>query len=306
VIPLVVLFLVLAASMFGAFELNLPSGLQARLNQIGGKGFGGAFAMGLVGGLIAAPCTGPFLAGLLAYVSTTGSVFGGGSLLFVYAIGMGVLFWVLAAFALALPKSGAWMEAVKSIGGIALLWAALYFLRPLVGVLSMFASPELWFLGLALGAAAVGVAIGGVKLSFHGPWSERLRKGLGVVLIVAGTYSAWDWWLTPKHRLAWTYDEQAAFARAEAEGKGVIIDFAAKWCIPCAELELTFGDDDVYEAITENFVPSVIFVDARKGELARVNKMMKPDPMLKQIVRPAIQRLREGTPAKPPAVMKPR
>jgi thiol:disulfide interchange protein len=224
------------------------------------------------------------------------------------------------------------MEAVKSIGGIALLWAALYFLRPLVGVLSMFASPELWFLGLALGAAAVGVAIGGVKLSFHGPWSERLRKGLGVVLIVAGTYSAWDWWLTPKHRLAWTYDEQAAFARAEAEGKGVIIDFAAKWCIPCAELELTFGDDDVYEAITENFVPlkfdvtdnddprneavrekwgaaalpSVIFVDARKGELARVNKMMKPDPMLKQIVRPAIQRLREGTPAKPPAVMKPR
>src|SRR5262249_22587756 len=66
VIPLVVLFVALAASMFGAFELNLPSGLQARLNQIGGKGYGGAFAMGLVGGFIAAPCTGPFLAGLLA------------------------------------------------------------------------------------------------------------------------------------------------------------------------------------------------------------------------------------------------
>src|SRR3569833_1218060 len=60
-------FSVLAASMFGAFELNLPAAWQAKLNQIGGKGFGGAFAMGLVGGLIAAPCTGPFLASLLLY-----------------------------------------------------------------------------------------------------------------------------------------------------------------------------------------------------------------------------------------------
>src|SRR3954467_12283864 len=100
VVPLVVVFCALAASMFGAFDLNLPASWQARLNQVGGKGFGGAFAMGLVGGLIAAPCTGPFLAGLLAYVSTTGSAVGGGALLFTYAIGMGVLFWVLAAFAL--------------------------------------------------------------------------------------------------------------------------------------------------------------------------------------------------------------
>src|SRR5262245_514178 len=79
VIPLVLLFVVLAASLFGAFELNLPSGLQARLNQVGGKGFGGAFAMGLVGGLIAAPCTGPFLAGLLAFVATSDNVVFSGS-----------------------------------------------------------------------------------------------------------------------------------------------------------------------------------------------------------------------------------
>ncbi|HEY6033207.1 MAG TPA: cytochrome c biogenesis protein CcdA, partial [Kofleriaceae bacterium] len=86
VFPLVALFLALAASMFGAFDLNLPSGIQAKLNQVGGRGFGGAFAMGLVGGLIAAPCTGPFLAGLLASVSTTGNVALGASLLFTYAI----------------------------------------------------------------------------------------------------------------------------------------------------------------------------------------------------------------------------
>src|SRR5258706_10318967 len=87
VIPLVILFLALALSMFGAFDLNLPSSLQAKLNQVGGSGYGGAFAMGLVGGLIAAPCTGPFLAGLLASVSTTGNVALGATLLFTYAIG---------------------------------------------------------------------------------------------------------------------------------------------------------------------------------------------------------------------------
>jgi thiol:disulfide interchange protein DsbD len=315
VLPLVGLFLALAASMFGAFELNLPSGLQARLNQIGGKGFGGAFAMGLVGGLIAAPCTGPFLAGLLAYVSTTGSVFGGGSLLFVYAIGMGVLFWVLAAFALSLPKSGAWMESVKSVGGIALLWAALYFLRPLVRDLRMFASPAAWFLIAALAAVAAGVALGAIKLSFHGPWSHRLRKGAGVALMVLGAYAAWDWNLTPKQRLPWSYDEQTAFARARAEGKGVMVDFSAAWCIPCDELELTFGDDEVYDAITSSFVPlkldvtddtprndalrgtygaatlpSVIFVDTQGRVLARVKKLLEPDAMMR-VVWAAVKQL---------------
>jgi thiol:disulfide interchange protein DsbD len=141
VIPLVLLFVALATSMFGAFELNLPPSLQGKLNQVGGQGFGGAFAMGLVGGFIAAPCTGPFLAGLLAFVASTGSVVGGGSLLFVYALGMGVLFFAIAAFAMSLPKSGRWMEWVKSGGGLLLMVGALYFLRPLLPWMRTFASP---------------------------------------------------------------------------------------------------------------------------------------------------------------------
>jgi thiol:disulfide interchange protein DsbD len=315
VLPLVALFVALAASMFGAFELSLPASLQSRLSQVGGKGLGGAFAMGLVGGLIAAPCTGPFLAGLLAYVSTTGSVLGGGSLLFVYALGMGVLFWVIAAFALSLPKSGPWMESVKSVGGIALLWAALYFLRPLVPALRMFAPPDLWFLLAAVGAIGIGIAIGGIKLSFHGPLRDRVRKGIGVALIVGGAYAAWDWRQVPKQRLPWLHDEIVAFERAASESKGVMVDFSATWCIPCEELELTFGAPDVYDAITARFVPlkfdvtedsaandalrakygaqtlpSVVFLDVRGRVLGRVKTAIDPDPMLR-VVRRAAQQL---------------
>src|SRR3569832_2931593 len=128
VFTLAILFVALALSMFGVFVLILPASWQAKLNTVGGKGYGGAFAMGLVGGLIAAPCTGPFLAGLLTYVATTANVVGGGGLLYLYGLGMGELFFILAAFAVSLPKSGAWMDYVKSLGGIGLLFAAIYYL----------------------------------------------------------------------------------------------------------------------------------------------------------------------------------
>jgi thiol:disulfide interchange protein DsbD len=330
VLPLVALFCALAASMLGAFDLNLPASWQARLNQVGGKGFRGAFAMGLVGGLIAAPCTGPFLAGLLAFVSTTGSVVGGGSLLFVYALGMGVLFWVIAAFAMSLPKSGTWMESVKSAGGVMMLVAALYFLRPLLPWMRTFASPHLWFLGVSLAVGIVGIALGAIHLSFHGSPLEKGRKGAGIALLLAGIFGVWTWKLTPKQHLPWVHDERLAYDLARAQHKGVMVDFAASWCTPCSEMELTFGDDDVYDAITQNFVPlqldvsddnadtaekrkrygadtlpSVVFmgVDSTPDStiVGHVSQLLEPDAML-EVIRPAVKQQKALVAANPPSI----
>ena len=120
---------VLASSMFGAFDLALPPGLAVKLNNVGGGGFIGALLMGSVAGFLAAPCTGPVLTGVLAWVSRTQDPFLGGLLLFIYALGIGVPFFLIGVFTVRLPKGGVWMEWVKSVFGIALLALAASYLR---------------------------------------------------------------------------------------------------------------------------------------------------------------------------------
>ncbi len=296
VVPIVLLYIALAASMFGAFELNLPASWQAKLNTVGGAGYGGAFAMGLVGGFTAAPCTGPFLVGLLGFVAKSGNVPVGASLLFVYALGMGVLFWVLAAFAVSLPKSGRWMEWIKSIGGVALLVAAIYFLRPIVKPLKELASASPVFLGVAAALAVLGLALGAITLSFHDRGAIKARKALAVLFMVAGLSGVVVWIITPNRHLPWIRRdvavvaklveqeqlqladahpsgeawyhpaEAAAFAKARKEGKGVMIDFSADWCLPCQELEIEFAKSDIYDQITSNFVPLKIDISAGTDE----------------------------------------
>jgi thiol:disulfide interchange protein DsbD len=252
VIPIVILYVVLAASMFGAFELSLPSSLQTKLSGVGGKGWGGAFLMGLVGGLTAAPCTGPMLAGLLAFIATTRSVALGVTFMSTYAIGMGVLFWIIATCALSLPKSGRWMEVVKAIGGIALLAVGFYFLRPIFPAIGRLTSPTTLFL---MSAAAVTLAgIGGIALYIR-------RKGTGwkiagIALTTIGAAMAINWYLTPKKPLAWRKDREVAIAEARADGRPALIDFSAEWCEPCKKFETDiFSDPAVYTELESRFTP---------------------------------------------------
>jgi len=165
--------------MFGAFELALPYGLQQRLANVGGRGFTGAFLMGLVGGLIAAPCTGPPLAGMLAYVATSRDAVRGFFLLATYAAGIGVPFWLIAGFSMQLPKSGRWMETVKSVFGIALLVAALYYLKFIVPALGEITGRTWAFLGGAVAVGVVGLLLGAGHLTFSGGPVRLLRKSGG-------------------------------------------------------------------------------------------------------------------------------
>ena len=313
VLPLVAVYVVLAASMFGAFELNLPVGMQQRLARVGGKGYGGAFGMGMVGGFTAAPCTGPFLAGMLGWVAVTGDVVRGASMLFSFALGMGVLFWIIAATSVSLPKSGRWMDWVKSAGGIALLVVSIYFLRPIVPALEEIGSSNPILLAAGLLLVAVGLVVGAVHLSFHGGAAERARKAAGVLVVVVGSVAVMSWMLTPERKLPWHTDEAAAFAEAKASGKGVMIDFAATWCKPCGKMETdTFAEDAVYQAILADFVPlkfdvtkgtdqdedrqerygaetlpAVILLDAEGKELARAKDFMGPREFLELLRRAA-------------------
>jgi thiol:disulfide interchange protein DsbD len=245
VVPLALFFFAMAASMFGAFDLALPPSLQGLLSRVGGRGLLGAFLMGLVGGLIAAPCTGPPLAGILAYVATTRDAGHGFLLLATYAAGIGVPFWAIAGFSMQLPKSGPWMNAVKSLFGIALVVAGLYYLRPIAPFLTRLGNGTPFLVG-ALVAVAAGLALGAIHLSFSDSRRKAARKAMGVALVVAGAFGFIDYLLTPEIHIAWLRSEPAAVAAAREQNKILLVDFMADWCLPCQEMDVNvFGRPDV-------------------------------------------------------------
>jgi thiol:disulfide interchange protein DsbD len=253
-VPLALLFLTLAASMFGAFELNLPASLQNRLATVGGAGVAGAFAFGLVSSLIAAPCTGPVVGALLTWIGTSGNVGFGAAAMFAYSMGLGLLTWMVGTFAVSLPKSGRWVEYTKSIFGIVMVVMAVYYVRDLLGIGHLARKTTTWLLTSA-GLLLAGLAAGAVHLTFHDAGVlPKLRKAFGIPLAAAGLLGVVGWWvaLPEGARIAWLEDYQHARALAQREHKPLIVDFGASWCGACEELDRdTFSDRRVVAAVRE-------------------------------------------------------
>jgi thiol:disulfide interchange protein DsbD len=264
---LALFFVALAASMFGAFDLDLPSGLKNRLAMAGGDGIKGAFVLGLVSSLVAAPCTGPVIGFLLTWVGTTRNAVFGALSFFSYSLGLGLLFFLVGTFSMALPKSGQWLENVKSVFGIAMLAAAVYFVRDLIPGLMQLPEHTSRFLWIACALLAVGVVLGAVHLSYHASsLGVRVRKSLGIALSVAGVCGVVGYLeaLPEGARIAWLDDYHSAQRAALASGKPMLVDFGASWCGACGELDrYTFTHAQVVRE-GQRFVP--VRIDLSPGQ----------------------------------------
>lgn len=289
VIAIVVIFIVFALSMFGLYELQVPMSLRSKLGR-GAQG-GGVFSvvlLGIVAALVVSPCVGPFVAGILIYVATSGSPAIGFLVLFIFALGLGTLYVLIGTFSSAinkLPGSGEWMESVKKFFGFVLLLMALYFVRTLI---------EPWLAALLTGLllVAFGVFGGGLdRLTARSAFFPRLKKFMGVLALLIGIYllmgvlftqglilPAASQWLPSiggpaaqaGHLISWETELEQGLARAQREGKPVIIDTWATWCANCRVLEReTFGNPEVATKISERFVPIKVQLENADTEITR-------------------------------------
>jgi len=278
-VPVSLLFAAFALSLFGLFEIRLPDALAQKLQGQGPRtGFGGAFVMGLVLGPLAAPCVGPFVGTVLVDIAQKGSVALGALNLFVFALGMGVLFVIVGTFSAGLPKSGEWMIRFKQAMGVLVLGFAVWNLRLLIPA---WANALLWSLTAFVAAAVLGVfeAASGLFGQF--------RRALALLALVVGLLLGiralegiagvpllpWGGAVsTPKAEASSLWIEQdfeAALARAKAEGKRVLVDVYAEWCSACKELdEKTWPDPAVKAWIEHNAVAVRVDTFAKRKDLA--------------------------------------
>ena len=270
------LFVLLALSMFGFYELQLPSAWQSKLANVSNTQSGGSLAgvavMGALSALIVGPCVTPPLAVAVLYIAQTHNPALGGFALFALALGMGA---PLVAFGMSagklLPRAGAWMDAVKAVFGVTFLALAIWMLsRVLDGVWIMLLSGAL--------AVACAVYLGALERLPDGASGWRqLWKALGVVLLIAGaaelvgaaagssdllqplrglrggsTAAAENAAALPFKRIKSAADVDRELAAAKGAGKPALLDFYADWCVSCKEMEkFTFADAGVHAALAD-------------------------------------------------------
>lgn len=238
ILIIVAIFIILSLSMFGVYEFKLPDSWVAKAGGAKG-GYFGAFFMGLTMGIVAAPCIGPFVLGLVTYVAAKGDPLFGFLMFFVLALGLGLPYLFLAIFSgkiKNLPRAGMWMDAVKHIFGFILLGMALYFLLPLLPKeISGYVLPVFGIIAAAY-ILLFDKAAKGVK-------GFTIFKTVFAIAVVS--LSVWSLIPTENPSIQWQPYSDSALSTFEGK-KGAIIDFYADWCIPCKELDaLTFSDPNV-------------------------------------------------------------
>jgi len=254
-----VILVVFASSLFGLWELRLPRGLtQAAARSY--TGYFGSLFMGLTLGVVAAPCIGPFVLGLLTWVAGMGSPWLGFLIFFTLSLGLGLPLFLLAMFSgqiAKLPQSGGWMLWVRKLMGWVLIGMAVHFIRPLL--------PELWAtMLLALVALTAGLHLGWMdknQAAFRAfPW---MKAGSGVACLVLSTFLVTSWAMQGPG-VTWKPYSEETLQEAQMLKKPVIIDFYATWCTPCRELEeVTFHDASVVKETESDFI--MVKVDVTKG-----------------------------------------
>lgn len=266
----------LALSMFGFYELQMPSAIQSRAtewsNSFKGGSFIGVFIMGGVSALVVGPCVAAPLAGALVYISQTHDVVLGGLALFAMALGMGVpLLLVGISAGSLLPRAGNWMERVKQLFGMMLLGVAIWIVSP---VLPVALHMMLWAIWLLTGAALLGVFGSRTPQQLTPPAARASGVGLTAMALVLliGAASGGNSILQPLGHIRSAQngmipaasvhaelqfehignlsDLDAALLQAQQKGQEVMLDFYADWCVACKELEsFTFSSPDVQKRL---------------------------------------------------------
>jgi thiol:disulfide interchange protein DsbD len=275
VVGIVALVLVLLAlSMFGVYEFRVP----ARLGNVAGtakQGFLGAFLMGLTVGIVAAPCIGPFVLALLTFVGESGNPALGFSLFFTLSIGLGLPFLFLAVVSgniAKLPRSGEWMDWVKKLFGVILIAMAVFFLQPHIG-------DTAYYLAMGVLMVAAGIYLGFVrKTQTTALFFRSFKTFIGVAAPLFGLYLI----LAPGHIIArhapeggipWKAYDGALLSDAKANGRPVLVDFSAEWCLPCKELDHgVFSRPEAVAATSDIVTLRADLTETASPEVARIRR----------------------------------
>lgn len=306
-IVLAAVLVALALSSFGLYEIRAPHSWTGRFGA-SSAGIGGAFLMGLTMGIIAAPCIGPVVLGLLVYVGAEHDVTRGFLLFLALGLGMGLPYLALASAAgsiARLPRAGEWLRWINRFFGVLLLAMALYLLSPLLGEATLRVVVPVF-------VAAAGVYLGFLEPSARGLRAFTLaRRALGTGAVVAAL-----WLAIPSQGasrgIRWQPLSLPALERAAASGRPAVVEFGADWCLPCREMERsTFVHPEVTraaarfamlhadvtrssaenDALLDRFgvvgVPTIIVYDAQGREVDRAVGFVPPERFLAMLSRAA-------------------